>query len=531
MKLTLSRKLYGVIGILLATLLATTMMSYFIQRYLVKGYEELADTDGAQMKEAKEAQVQLGLAVRALKNQIIRRDTKSIEEFKKAIDSLKEQLKEYEKVSDNEKEKAAVTRAREALAAFEQSFDKTVEACKAGEDIAKVDKIALGSNRPLYEALDHIAATATGNFETQEVRLHAISSRFIMIQVVFIAILAVAGLLASMRIVQKVLRSVKAVSTTVEHAAQGDLTKDVPVLSDDEIGAMAQQFNTMMKTLREMVGKITTSTNTVASNSEEVSATVVQMTSGINQQFQQIEQSAAATTEVSQTIMDVAKNATEASGAAHESVNNATEGKRVVDDTAAGMRDIARTVDETASTIGALGESSKQIGEIITVIQDIADQTNLLALNAAIEAARAGEQGRGFAVVADEVRKLAERTSTATGEISGMIKKIQQDTEISVKSMEEGRGKAEDGVKLVENARESLEKIVSASDRCLNMIQQIAAATEQQSAAIEQVSSNMENVSNVSRSSQDAVNQIGIATNELSKLAGELKVTAAWFRV
>ncbi len=327
----------------------------------------------------------------------------------------------------------------------------------------------------------------------------------------------------------------KPLKETVEMAnelAEGELGMELSdVQRKDEFGQLHKAMHQLVGNLRSIVKRIAAASYTVASNSEEVSASVSQIASGIEDQVLQIEQSATASTEISQTIVDVARNASDASSAAKVSVEVANEGQTVVEKAISGLLDISRAVETSAGQIEQLGESNKQIGDIINVINDIADQTNLLALNAAIEAARAGEQGRGFAVVADEVRKLAERTARATEEISGMIGKVQKETDISVKGMEEGKVKAEEGVKLAENAREVLEKIVHASQQSLDMVQSIATATEEQSAAIEQVSTNMENISNVSRISKEGVSQIDQATNDFTKLSGELTTLIAWFKL
>ena len=312
--------------------------------------------------------------------------------------------------------------------------------------------------------------------------------------------------------------------------ADGDLGMRISVKSQDETGKLQNAMKGMIENLKEIVGQIIGHSHTMASNSEEVSVTTKEITHGIDDQTRQIEQSVAAITEVSQTIVDVARNATDASDAVRESVGIAGEGKSVVEQTVSSMLKIAENVETSSKTIGNLGESSKKIGDIIDVINDIASQTNLLALNAAIEAARAGEQGRGFAVVADEVRKLAEKTARATEEIIGMINKIQQDTDVSVQSMDRNKTEADEGVKLAGQARESLEKIVKSSERCLDMVQSIAAATEEQSAAIEHVSSNMENIANVFGTSREAVSQINIATNELAQISSELMKLVSWFR-
>jgi methyl-accepting chemotaxis protein len=234
--------------------------------------------------------------------------------------------------------------------------------------------------------------------------------------------------------------------------------------------------------------------------------------------------------EVARSIVEISNNTASASNAAKESVNVAGEGKWIVEQTVASMMNMADNVERSSHAIAELGEGGKQIGDIVNVINDIAGQTNLLALNAAIEAARAGEQGRGFAVVADEVRKLAEKTAQATDEITETIKKIQKKTDVTVEGMKKNMSEAEGVVKLASEAQAFLIKIVNTSEHCLEMIQSIAAATEQQSSAVDQVSTNMESVAGVSVNSRDAVSQINKSAIELARVAMELNDHVSWFK-
>jgi methyl-accepting chemotaxis protein len=209
----------------------------------------------------------------------------------------------------------------------------------------------------------------------------------------------------------------------------------------------------------------------------------------------------------------------------------AKEGGKVVSQTIEGMNRVAEVVKKSAETVQALGKSSDQIGEIVQVIDDIADQTNLLALNAAIEAARAGEQGRGFAVVADEVRKLAERTTKATKEIAAMIKQIQKDTEGAVISMKLGTEEVERGKSLADKAGQSLNQIISSADEVVDIVTQVAAASEEQSSAAEQISKNVEAISSVTNESAIGVQHIARAAEDLNRLTVNLHEMISRFKI
>ncbi|MCX7983770.1 MAG: methyl-accepting chemotaxis protein [Bacteroidetes bacterium] len=316
-----------------------------------------------------------------------------------------------------------------------------------------------------------------------------------------------------------------------QRVANGDVTVSVPVHTNDELGAMAESFNAMTKELRELLQKVSESTETIASATTEISSSTEQMSAGAQEQSSQASEVASAVEEMTKTIVENSKNASLTAETARKARDTAKEGSIIVRDTIDGMKQIASVVNRSAETVQALGKASDQIGEIISVIDDIADQTNLLALNAAIEAARAGEQGRGFAVVADEVRKLAERTTKATKEIATMIRHIQNETKGAVISMEEGTQKVEYGISLADKAGKALENIVEISQQVTDMVNQIAAASEQQSSASEQISKNIEAISTVTQQTASGIQQIAHSAENLNQLTEQLRDLVSRFKL
>ncbi|HEX3484891.1 MAG TPA: methyl-accepting chemotaxis protein, partial [Micropepsaceae bacterium] len=267
---------------------------------------------------------------------------------------------------------------------------------------------------------------------------------------------------------------------------EGDLTKRLEIATNDELSELAGWFNTFLIKVHHIIYEVAGTADQVASASEQLSSSATLQAQGADAQNDQTTQVATAMQEMSSTVQQVSESCTHAAEASRHAAETAREGGTVVEKTLTQMRSIAESVGGTAKQMVDLGRRSDQIGVIAGVIDDIADQTNLLALNAAIEAARAGEQGRGFAVVADEVRKLAERTTAATKEIAEMIKTIQDGTSGAVKAMEVGSQQVEAGVTSTARAGESLQQIIHMSEEVGSMISHIAtAATQQTGASVE----------------------------------------------
>ena len=331
-------------------------------------------------------------------------------------------------------------------------------------------------------------------------------------------------------IVLKPINEMAAISKDIAQG-EGDLTKRVPVHGSDEIATLGGYFNQFIEKLQAMILKVVHVTDKVASASVELSATAEEISKGTDTLTSRASQTAAAVEEMNATVSQVAQNSGKAATLAQETVKTAKDGGSVVSDTVSGMQQLSDAVSSSATIIAELGKSSDQIGEIVRVIEDIADQTNLLALNAAIEAARAGEQGRGFAVVADEVRKLAERTTKATKEIGDMIRQIQQDTRGAVESMQQGTVKVTSGVDLVNRTGEALSRIVEMVSESADMIRQIAVASEEQSVATQQIATDIENVAKVTKESASGANESAKASHDLSQLATELQGIVGSFKL
>ena len=324
---------------------------------------------------------------------------------------------------------------------------------------------------------------------------------------------------------------VKELVTVARSFGDGDFSIRMDESRKDEFGELASYFNEASHKIGSTIQRVKGATHDLASSSEELSSSAAQIAQGSEDQSAKASQVATASQEMSATIVDVAKNVAGAAEAAGEANKVALNGGGIVEKTIESIKGIADTTRGTSRVITALGERSQDVGKIISVINEIANQTNLLALNAAIEAARAGEQGRGFAVVADEVRKLAEKTTGATKEIEEMIKMIQDDTEKALSSMENEVKAVEEGVNLTMDADAALKEIVSEVEKVSSMVQQIAAAADEQSTASDQISGDIESVAEITEESARGAQQIAVASEDIAQLASNLQSTVATFKI
>ena len=339
------------------------------------------------------------------------------------------------------------------------------------------------------------------------------------------------SLLAAVVITRQITQPLQETLEIARRIADGDLTSDARITRRDELGVLQQGIQDMAGTLRELIGRIRDSATQIASSAEELSVVTEQTSTGVGKQKTETDQVATAMHEMSATVQDVARNAELAARAANEADNQARDGDRVVNEVVAQIERLAGEVNRSTEAMAQLEHESNKIGSVMDVIKAVAEQTNLLALNAAIEAARAGEAGRGFAVVADEVRTLAQRTQQSTEEIEELVAGLQNGTQRVASSLHSSHSLAGSSVELTRKAGAALGSINKGVSNIQSMNQQIAAAAEQQSVVAEQISRSVISVRDVTEQTTVASQEIAKSSTELARLGNQLTAMVSRFRI
>ena len=460
-----------------------------LARYEVRGYTASANPETEQ-----KAVVQLNASIASL-NQLNTH----------FADTQQDALRQLE---------SALTRYRSALLAYKAANSDAIQARKEMTDQGNT-----------------IVALSDQLYQIQLDRRDAESARARSLQLISTLLALLVGILAAVVITRQITRPLRETLAVVERIASGDLTHDVRVTRRDELGVLQQGIARMGVTLRDLISGIRDGVTQIASAAEELSAVTEETSAGVNSQKIETDQVATAMHEMTATVQEVARNAEQASQAAADADGQAREGDKVVAEAIAQIERLATEVERSTAAMTVLQQESDKIGSVMDVIKAVAEQTNLLALNAAIEAARAGEAGRGFAVVADEVRGLAQRTQKSTEEIEGLVAGLQNGTKQVAAVMNNSRSLTDSSVELTRKAGTSLGNITRTVSNIQLMNQQIAAAAEQQSAVAEEISRSIINVRDVSEQTAAASDETAASSVELARLGSQLQMMVSHFRV
>ncbi|WP_109752094.1 methyl-accepting chemotaxis protein [Pseudomonas sp. 43mfcvi1.1] len=431
----------------------------------------------------------------------------------------------YEKLISAPEERAAYDQYVQLLGQYRQLEErmKTLSRNNQIEELRVLLNTELLSNSEAINAIlgrlleinNHQAEAFNQSAEQQY-------SKAFMLVVTLLVIATGLTLLFAWLLTNSITKPIANALDAAEEIAKGNLTRPITVDGTDEAGRLLKAMATMQEKLRDTLQRISGSATQLASAAEELNAVTDESARGLTQQNNEIEQAATAVNEMTSAVEEVARNAVSTSEASKDATTSAGDGRDLVQETVSAIERMSADVQSTATLIGNLANESRDIGKVLDVIRGLADQTNLLALNAAIEAARAGEAGRGFAVVADEVRALAHRTQQSTSEIERMIGSIQNGTEQAVDSMRNSTERAESTLNIARGAGMSLDTINTAIVEINERNLVIASAAEEQAQVAREVDRNLVNIRDLSVQSATGANQTSAASTELSRLAVDL---------
>ncbi|MBI1425035.1 MAG: HAMP domain-containing protein [Gammaproteobacteria bacterium] len=404
-----------------------------------------------------------------------------------------------------------------------------VSAGKKEEALAMIPKVEAsehkidGDLRRIQDKIDRFSTASTEMAAKQE----ASAKRTLLIATIAALLI---GFAISLLTIRSLSHGLSVAVQAVETVASGDLRNTIDTQRNDEIGRLLKALEEMRANLHDMVGKVFGSASGLSAAAEEMTLINKETSNGVSQQEAKINEVAVAMNEMTATVKEVAQNAMGAAEAAQSADDSAKAGSRVVTDTIKVIQSLANEVGRASDVINSLAEQSDAITTVLEVIKGISEQTNLLALNAAIEAARAGEHGRGFAVVADEVRTLSVRTQQSTNEIEEMIARLQSGARAAIEAMASSQERAQSGVEQAGQAGEALQAITGAVAVIRDMNVQIASAAEEQSAVSEEINRNIVNISQVSEQNAEGAQQTTLTSNEVAKQAVSLQTLVQQFR-
>ena len=474
------------------------------------------------------------LSYRLLTNREPDTQQKTLEAFEVRNQQIRTAQGIYEKLIENSAERTTYDEYVRLLGQYHQIEERMKSLSRANQ----VEELRALLNTELLNNSEQVNAVLTRLLEINNTMATATNQQasdqydLAFELVVGLLILATAlTLLFAWLLTRSITQPIAQALDAAEQIAEGNLTRPINVDGQDEAGRLLLAMSKMQEKLRDTLQRIAGSATQLASAAEELNAVTDESARGLTQQNNEIEQAATAVNEMTSAVEEVARNAVSTSEASKNATTSASDGRDLVQETVGAIERMSSDVQATATLIGNLAGESRDIGKVLDVIRGLADQTNLLALNAAIEAARAGEAGRGFAVVADEVRALAHRTQQSTSEIERMIGSIQAGTEQAVDSMRNSTERAESTLNIAKGAGMSLETINTAIVEINERNLVIASAAEEQAQVAREVDRNLVNIRDLSVQSATGASQTSAASNELSRLAVDLNGMVGRFRL
>jgi methyl-accepting chemotaxis protein len=563
MKLTVTKKLFAGFLSVLIILSSIVAISFYQISAVDRTYNKLVEEDVEQLLMTKDLLILMRKAQSSQRGYLLSGDGTSLQIFSKAHDDYQALSKKLMETNLDSKEKGILQELNELEEEFYQFSNELFE-LKRQNKTAEYSALVITKGRELLKQVeekvteleDYEKAILSANSKATSAEVESVKSFVLTLAIISV----IAAIIIALYISRIISRPVVAIADAAQKIASGDLTVDeIKVKNKDEIGDLAKSFNQMAKNLRELIHQVASNAEQVAASAEELTASAEQtskaaeqiattmqdVAAGVDKQVQSVEETSQTVNEMSIGAQQIASNAQNVSSIAVETAEKATHGGKNIEVAIKQMNSINETVNGLAEVIKSLGERSKEIGQITNVITGIAEQTNLLALNAAIEAARAGEQGRGFAVVADEVRKLAEQSAQSAQQISRLISAIQEETNKAVQSMEAATKEVVAGIGVVNTAGESFNQIQNAVDEVTSHIQEISSAIQQMAAGTEQMVQSMQQIAKVAETSAAgtqeassvteeqlaAMEEISSSAESLSHMAEELQMLIGKFKI